>query len=278
MGCNGSKATTAPKSDQKICLEVSGKIGAVINYVSGHIDEVLADSQAERLGVQKGWQVILVEDEPYNRERLEKKVASETPFRLTFLKASATLLQEPEAAESKALKKEPEAADSTVSAREPEAADSTSSAKQETQEPVSATLLLEPTGASKALEKELEPAEDSKAPAKQETQEPAEKLDVAGAAEKKDAVGESALPEVVNAGDAAKSTESQDKVGAVDNPSVEAVCAAGETPATKAEDPVAADRIIQEPVTEAEIVEDTVPEGEIVQAKAPWKCICAGFA
>merc|ERR1712046_221741 len=122
-GCNGSKATTAPKSDQEISLEVSGKIGAVINYVSGHIDEVLADSQAERLGVQKGWQVILVDEQPYTREYLEEKVAMETAFRLTFLKAAAgpatslqqeptspTLLQEP-AGESKVLKKEPETAE-----------------------------------------------------------------------------------------------------------------------------------------------------------------------
>lgn len=96
MDCHGSKAKKAAKSENEVTFEFCGKIGAVINYASGHIDEVFPDSQAERLGVQKGWQVISVDNEPYTRRlwpehwfwatrhRLEEK---EPTFKITFSKA-----------------------------------------------------------------------------------------------------------------------------------------------------------------------------------------------
>jgi hypothetical protein len=251
MGCQGSKATKAPKSENQVSFEVCGKVGAVVNYASGNIDEVLANSQAERLGVQKGWQVILVDDEPYTRQCLEEKVTMETPFRLTFLKAaavpatslqqepaSATLLQEP-AGESTALKKEPEGAEESLAA-----------GKHETQESQEATSKKEGNAdgmpavdASATARAKMESKENANADG-----EPSAALSVTEGTQL-ETVGECVLPVAETAAAAAKAEES---------------C-----------EPEAVERIMDEIAPEAQVVEETLPEVEAVEAKAPWKCIFA---
>lgn len=243
MGCQGSKATKAPKSENQVSFEVCGKVGAVINYASAHIDEVLADSQAERLGVQKGWQVISVDDEPYTRQFLEEKIAMETTFRLTFLKAAAvtsTSLQQP---------------------------------------PASATLLQEPAGESKVLTKEPEAVEKSTAAEKNDTQNPQE---VIGNNESKaDAVP--AVDASATAGDrvedkrnANKGCEPSAGLSVTESTKPETVGECVLPSAESAEKPCeteAVQRIMDEIVPEAQVVEETLSDAEAVEAQAPWKCI-----
>jgi hypothetical protein len=249
MGCQGSKATKAPKSENQVSFEVCGKVGAVINYASGHIDEVLADSQAERLGVQNGWQVILVDDEPYTRQCLEEKVAMETPFRLTFLKAaavpatslqqepaSATLLQEP-AGESKALKKEPEGAEESLAAGKHETQEEATSKNEGNADGIAAVDVSATAGAK------MESEENANADG-----EPSAALSVTEGLQLETA-GECVLPVAEAAAAAAKAEES---------------C-----------DPEALERITDEIAPEAQVVEETLPEVEAAEAKAPWKCIFA---
>lgn len=271
MGCQGSKTVKAPTSRDEISFEVCGKVGAVVNYASGHIDEVLEDSQAKRLGVKKGWRIILVDDEAYTRQRLEAKVVLGAPFRMTFLKAgdgpttllhqepvSSTLLQGA-AGESKALKKEPQATEGSTAAvqcenqelnKEPEVLeDSTTERKHETQE----------------LEKEVEEAEGPMMSGKHGVGTVEKEGDVDAVAPVDLATGQAANNAEENL-DGETETKQSDTVGECTMQNQEIAAVGKQT--EEANDPVAAKKASDEIVPEAEIVQ------EFTQPRRTRTCAC----
>lgn len=92
----------ASKKDKDIVVfKVVGQLGAKIDYATGKVLDVLESSQAKRVGVQRGWQLVHVDNAPYSRHLLEQHISAGKPFSLTFLKcedqrlASATHLPQP---------------------------------------------------------------------------------------------------------------------------------------------------------------------------------------
>jgi Ca2+-binding EF-hand superfamily protein len=73
-------------SDKFVTLELFGKLGVEFMYNTGEVMGILPNSQAQRLGVQKGWQIYRMDDLPYSKDLLRIKCSQKAPFRIAFLK------------------------------------------------------------------------------------------------------------------------------------------------------------------------------------------------